>query len=767
MNKLYSLLLLAALSAGVGSAHAQHTFSSVTAYNQNFDGLAGRTTFTSNTTLTGVYIEYAGLQAWPAPANDGSINTASFYHFGTAGATDRALGGVASFTTSGTGYVGIRFKNNTGQTIRNLAVSFAIEQWYNSGRQDAAQVSFDYKTSTSAISAMGGVVGTGANDWKNVAALNVDAPSTATVIENKNGNSDANRRTRTYTLQNVDVANGSEIALRWRYELNNATNGNGLSVDDVVVTPETSVFYYKGTGNLNELASWAPNRDGTGNAPASFTANSQTFYVLSQVADDRLSANWTVSGTNSRVVVGDGTAAASLAVLTGNGNAIDATIDVLDGATLEIQRANQGVPLLGRLANTSTVRYVHDNNITLGAQVFGNLVLNGRGTKTLAGPTVLNGNLELIGSPTVRLTSHDLTLIRGGKITGGSADAYIRADEGGALRQTVQANGQFVEFPVGLNNSYNPVRIKQSAARSEDVFAVEIAPGMFPNYSGKTGQGAALDASNVRRTWFISEENAGGSDATVQLEWSSAHAAAGFNPAQARLEHYNTSRNSWDTGIQVTPAEVSGTTYTVTRSGITSFSPFGVSSRPGGVLPVELVAFKAERLGAAEVRCVWQTASEKNNRRFVVERSTDGRQFEAVGAVAGAGNSTVVRSYQYLDAAALPVLSYYRLRQEDADGTTAYSPVVVVEACKRCAGGATLTAVPNPTNGRFELFANAELGAPAQVSVYSVVGSKVQQVQWAAGAARASLDLGQQPAGVYLVQVALPTGVQTVRVLKQ
>ncbi|KUG07974.1 hypothetical protein [Solirubrum puertoriconensis] len=43
----------------------------------------------------------------------------------------------------------------------------------------------------------------------------------------------------------------------------------------------------------------------------------------------------------------------------------------------------------------------------------------------------------------------------------------------------------------------------------------------------------------------------------------------------------------------------------------------------GGVLPVELVAFKAERLGA-DVRCAWQTATEKNNRQFVVERSIDG-----------------------------------------------------------------------------------------------------------------------------------------------
>ncbi|KUG07975.1 T9SS type A sorting domain-containing protein [Solirubrum puertoriconensis] len=129
--------------------------------------------------------------------------------------------------------------------------------------------------------------------------------------------------------------------------------------------------------------------------------------------------------------------------------------------------------------------------------------------------------------------------------------------------------------------------------------------------------------------------------------------------------------------------------------------------------------------------------------------------------------STSLRNYSHPDAAALPVLNYYRLRQQDTDGTTDYSQVVAVGAYKRCETSIALTAVPNPSNGQFELFANKVLSTPAQVSVYSVLGSKVQQVQWAAGAKQAYIDLGQQPAGVYLVQVALPTGVQTVRVLKQ
>lgn len=44
--------------------------------------------------------------------------------FGTAGCTDRALGGIAtSFITNS--YVAMRFVNNTGRPIANLEVSYA------------------------------------------------------------------------------------------------------------------------------------------------------------------------------------------------------------------------------------------------------------------------------------------------------------------------------------------------------------------------------------------------------------------------------------------------------------------------------------------------------------------------------------------------------------------------------------------------------------------------------------------------------------------
>ena len=75
-------------------------------------------------------------------------------------------------------------------------------------------------------------------------------------------------------------------------------------------------------------------------------------------------------------------------------------------------------------------------------------------------------------------------------------------------------------------------------------------------------------------------------------------------------------------------------TSAVTRriTATTSFSRYTVSNR-ANPLPVELSFFSTARQGdAAWLR--WATASERNNARFDVESSADGRQFQRIATVA-------------------------------------------------------------------------------------------------------------------------------------
>ncbi|MBK8499987.1 MAG: hypothetical protein IPL52_14485 [Flavobacteriales bacterium] len=94
-------------------------------------------------------------------------------------------------------------------------------------------------------------------------------------------------------------------------------------------------------------------------------------------------------------------------------------------------------------------------------------------------------------------------------------------------------------------------------------------------------------------------------------------------------------------------------------------------------LPVEILAFSAKVEGAL-VRTTWTTASESGSDRFIVERGRDGAHFNELGSIDAAGNSQNLREYSFFDREPLPGTAYYRLREEDLDGTVAYSEVVSV-----------------------------------------------------------------------------------------
>jgi predicted MPP superfamily phosphohydrolase len=88
-----------------------------------------------------------------------------------------------------------------------------------------------------------------------------------------------------------------------------------------------------------------------------------------------------------------------------------------------------------------------------------------------------------------------------------------------------------------------------------------------------------------------------------------------------------------------------------------------------GVLPVSLVSFDATLVDKA-VSLNWSTASELNNKYFTVEKSTDGINFNFLGKVDAAVNSTDVKNYVLKDFTPAYGDNYYRLSQTNTDGRT-------------------------------------------------------------------------------------------------
>jgi len=129
------------------------------------------------------------------------------------------------------------------------------------------------------------------------------------------------------------------------------------------------------------------------------------------------------------------------------------------------------------------------------------------------------------------------------------------------------------------------------------------------------------------------------------------------------------------------------------------------NSDPYKVLPVELIYFQA-KTGTKDVSLNWATATEINNKEFVIERSLDNVSFRAIGKVNGHGTTLQQQQYQFMDLNPLGGTSYYRLKQIDMDGAFTYSKLVAVTLKELIT---PMALYPNPAAD----FINVSLGSSA------------------------------------------------------
>ena len=107
-----------------------------------------------------------------------------------------------------------------------------------------------------------------------------------------------------------------------------------------------------------------------------------------------------------------------------------------------------------------------------------------------------------------------------------------------------------------------------------------------------------------------------------------------------------------------------------------------VHSGNSGAIPlgIELLAFNAAVQKNNQVKIDWQTATETDNKHFIIERKTSNMPFfQDISTIKGHGTSAKTHAYTYTDdASEANDVVYYRLRQEDFDGKVSYSKVVSV-----------------------------------------------------------------------------------------
>ena len=147
----------------------------------------------------------------------------------------------------------------------------------------------------------------------------------------------------------------------------------------------------------------------------------------------------------------------------------------------------------------------------------------------------------------------------------------------------------------------------------------------------------------------------------------------------ARQEGYFNCSGGTSTGTQSQLLSAINTaanwTTQTTNAGISpSACSFSVTSP---ALPVNLISFSGSPF-SSNINLLWQTNREINNDYFEIQRSRTGQNFETIGRVNGQGDYKSSFNYTFFDEQPIIGQNYYRLKQNDFDGSFAFSKIINV-----------------------------------------------------------------------------------------
>ncbi len=522
------------------------------------------------------------------------------------------------------------------------------------------------------------------------------------------------------------------------------------------------------------------------------------------------SASLTLSGTGQLNVCGDFTNNGSL--ITSN----TSTVNFVGTALQTISGSVSGTNAFGNLTVTKATGSVITNQATdmkgnlttatatsilnLNAQyikVAGNFVNNaGATTMTgVAGSTIeFNGTaaqtytqgsstldldqvlmnhsstgLTLLSDMNLLATTGTLTLTAGKIITGalqvyakrsniaavtvGNATSYVE----GFLRRAVSGTGAF-EFPVGTSvKGYQRATVDFTTATT----LINNLRANFNNWAVVPGPLGTTDCTVPYNLpfldngyWTINAFNGAGTQITGDGVYTSTlwPSVGSYTNAASAVEWTvakdPTNTLAWSI---VGTCNLASTVNQVIRNAMSGFSGFSVEQSTT-TLPVELISFTGEKANKNHF-LKWNTASEINNQWFVLEQSGNGFDFIEIYRTPGQVNSNSSIAYDFLFRYPDPGLNYYRLRQINTDGTSAYSDIVILDNTSDLI---TLNNLyPNPTNGDIQFDLTSGESESFSIEIYDIAGKIVMQKKHIQdeGKRTVSLPTSELARGVYTLKV--------------
>jgi hypothetical protein len=196
-----------------------------------------------------------------------------------------------------------------------------------------------------------------------------------------------------------------------------------------------------------------------------------------------------------------------------------------------------------------------------------------------------------------------------------------------------------------------------------------------------------------------------------------------------------------------------GTTKFIALGSKNAASKFTITA-----LPIVLTVFKAVKVIDGNL-VSWSTSSEINNSHFVLQKSFDGEHWHVLEEIDGAGNSTTVLNYHFIDREHCPSICYYRLKQVDYDGKFETSKIISIESESLAEAGLRIYPDPVGNNPTVEYYADSEF--EFELEIYSIDGSIISETTLSAvkGLNSFEINTSNYSSGVYFMLIKDMSGI--------
>ncbi len=172
-------------------------------------------------------------------------------------------------------------------------------------------------------------------------------------------------------------------------------------------------------------------------------------------------------------------------------------------------------------------------------------------------------------------------------------------------------------------------------------------------------------------------------------------------------------------------------------------------------LPVEVISFSVNSKND-NVILVWQTATEKNNYGFEIERKAATNNWNKIVFIEGSGNSNSPKQYAFTDKELANGTYNYRLKQIDNDGNFTYSNKVEVIVNVLPEEYSLSQNFPNPFNPS----TNIEYALPAagnvKLTIFNTIGQIIKVYEEGykgAGLYNIYFNASELPSGIYFYKL--------------